>query len=530
MLRQPKSLFESRWASTGGPVSIACLLMLGLFVCGLRLPSTALAQETASSSKSNPGKLSPLDPQLIPAELAFLGKFQPSGLVADPRIQKYLGESGDMLTEETGLRLADIESVWMVATSDDMIGTILRTKEPHTLSSIRGEIVPAKGKRAAFIPWDDHTLVFSHNLKEYLASTKGPRLKPTWWKRWNKIKAKTGRAYVNVQSLRSSIDKNSLTASTMGPILTSTRDVFVSLDLEGETKVAVRFATDDEESAKKVKRTVEAVMGLVQNMIEQKGEMIEQAPDDMRSAIEAMAKMSNALLDSAKVKVKGKNVDVRGYVEGDGGVVAVGMCLPAIQAARAAGLRMQSINNLRQVSLAMLNYESANRRFPAAVMKTKGSKHPYSWRVAILPYLGRNDLYKKYRFDEPWDSEANKQLVPLIPTIYKHPDDIREGMASYFVAVGDRTIFSDEVGIDLRDIQDGTSKTLLVLEAKRDIPWTKPEDVSDDVKPKELGWHPGIFNASRADGSVQTYNQELDQDVFELLLDRADGTPIPQGL
>jgi len=531
MLRQPKSLFESRWATTGGSVSIGCLLMLGIFVCGLRLPSVAVAQESGSSSKSNASKLSELDPQLIPAEINFVAQFQPAGLLADPRIQEYLGESGELLTEETGIKLSDIESVWMIAKPpEEMAATIVRTKEPHSLSSKRGVIVPAQGKRSAFIPWDNRTLVFSHNLQDYLASTKGARLKPTWWKRWNKIKAKTGRAYLNVQSLRSSIPEQSMTASMIGPILTSTRDVFVSLDLEGQTKVAVRFANEDDESAKKVKRTVESLMGIAQNMIEQSNKFNEQAPEHMKGALEAMATMSNELLDSAKVKVKGRNVDVRGSVEGDGGVVAVGMFLPAIQAARAAARRTQSVNNLRQIALAMLNHESANRHFPAASMKAKGSKHPHSWRVAVLPYLGRNDLYEMYRFDEPWDSEANKKLIPLIPDTYKHPDDIREGMASYFVAVGDRTIFSGDEGIEIGNIEDGTSKTLMVLEAKRDIPWTKPEDVTDDVKPKELGWQPGSFNACRADGSVKTYSHEMDEGILGLLLDRADGAPIPPGV
>ena len=172
--------------------------------------------------------------------------------------------------------------------------------------------------------------------------------------------------------------------------MTSTRDVFVSLDLEEETKVAVRFSTDDEESAKKVKRTVEAMMGIAQNMIEQQSKMIDQAPDDMRGVIEAMAKLSDELLGNAKVRVKGRNVDVRGRVEGDGGIVAVGMFLPAIQAARAAARRTQSINNLKQIALSMLNYESANGHFPAASMKAKGSKHPHSWRVSrfSLTWIG----------------------------------------------------------------------------------------------------------------------------------------------
>ena len=201
--------------------------------------------------------------------------------------------------------------------------------------------------------------------------------------------------------------------------------------------------------------------------------------------------------------------------------------LPAIETARVSARQVQSINNIKQLALGLLNYESAMGHFPGAAMKADGSKHPHSWRVAILPYLGENDLYNRYQFDEPWDSPANKQLVSQIPNVYRHPSDSRKGMASYFVAVGDGTIFSEEDGIRINDIKDGTSKTLMVLEARRDIPWTQPEDIPETVKPNELGWSPGKFNASRADGSVQTYSHTLEPKILSLLLNKADGQRIP---
>ena len=45
-----------------------------------------------------------------------------------------------------------------------------------------------------------------------------------------------------------------------------------------------------------------------------------------------------------------------------------------------------------------------------------------SWRVALLPYLDQNDLYKEFRQDEPWDSPHNKALIDRMPAVFQTPD------------------------------------------------------------------------------------------------------------
>ena len=78
------------------------------------------------------------------------------------------------------------------------------------------------------------------------------------------------------------------------------------------------------------------------------------------------------------------------------------------------------------------------------------------------------------------------------------------------------------------DIFDGTSNTILAVEARRDIPWTKPEDLPfDPGRLSELGgYNANGFNAVFADGAVRFLSNTVNPTVLKALITRDGGEVI----
>lgn len=200
--------------------------------------------------------------------------------------------------------------------------------------------------------------------------------------------------------------------------------------------------------------------------------------------------------------------------------VMTGLLLPAVQAARTAARRMQSSNNMRQIMLALLNYESAYRRFPprASVDKEDG-KPLLSWRVAILPFVEENQLYQEFKQDEPWDSEHNIRLLERMPSVFKHPDIVTPpGNTVYMAPYGEGTGWPEET-LRFRDITDGTSNSIALVEVTGElsVPWTKPEDLNLDEHPGTSWMEATGAWVAFFDGSVQRVSTFVAEEVLAAL-------------
>ncbi len=166
--------------------------------------------------------------------------------------------------------------------------------------------------------------------------------------------------------------------------------------------------------------------------------------------------------------------------------ILIGMLLPAVQMVRESARRTSCMNNTRQIGLALLNYESAVGSLPA------GYKNNASWLTRILPHLEQKNLYDIYDFNKPWDHADNATAIATRVPTYACPstpnperlDKLPSGrmaacsdycaiggvsmkfyLAGYADLIGSRFgAMSGKTEIELRDIRDGLSNTLVVAE------------------------------------------------------------------
>ena len=193
-----------------------------------------------------------------------------------------------------------------------------------------------------------------------------------------------------------------------------------------------------------------------------------------------------------------------------------------------------STNKLKILALVMINYESAMGKFPGTENTTeantqeKGQKvFPYSWRVAILPFIERQDLYNYYRFHEPWNSEHNAKLLDKMPEIFRSPHDnssseaIRNSTTNYFGFVGENTALGTGDGLKVSSFKDGTSETLLIVESNQSTPWTMPRDLTySPIISNSFSGVPLMF--AMADGAVRT-TDESNVELMKKIISRNGG-------
>jgi prepilin-type processing-associated H-X9-DG protein len=104
--------------------------------------------------------------------------------------------------------------------------------------------------------------------------------------------------------------------------------------------------------------------------------------------------------------------------------ILVSLLLPAVQAAREAARRSQCINNEKQIGLALLNFESTYKIFPAPVSTTARATNPmkqkfsnigdttdHGWQTFILPFMEQQPLYDRYDWTVRWRDTPNRAVV-----------------------------------------------------------------------------------------------------------------------
>jgi len=236
--------------------------------------------------------------------------------------------------------------------------------------------------------------------------------------------------------------------------------------------------------------------------------------------------------------------------------VLVALLLPAVQQAREAARRTQSMNNLKQIGLALHNFHDVNNAFPAGTHQNDRLKveKRLSWQADILPYIDQAGTYERIDFKQAWDHEANVVPLQVRPQVFINPGVVNNPMAKYGLTnyvgiagvgkeaptlpVTDRRagFFGYNRITRIADIQDGTSNTMAVTEASKDFgPWgaggsatvrslTQKPYING---PDGIGGpYKGGCNVLFADGSVRFISEAIDPSILEAIATIRGGEPV----
>ncbi len=146
--------------------------------------------------------------------------------------------------------------------------------------------------------------------------------------------------------------------------------------------------------------------------------------------------------------------------------------------------RVTCVNNLKQIGLALCNYESVTGRFPPAVVADKQGNAMHSWRLLILPYLEFGTMYSACNLRQPWNGPTNSKFAAMSVPVFCCPADPSingQPVTSYVAVTGPGT------GWDRWSPTGRPLRAMVVEVANSNIPWMKPKDLTLEEACRRVG-------------------------------------------
>ncbi len=206
----------------------------------------------------------------------------------------------------------------------------------------------------------------------------------------------------------------------------------------------------------------------------------------------------------------------------DGSIVRVTILKPpgfedavkeAIEKARAAAAETMDANRVRQTILSVLNYESQNNRLPF------DADAKLSWRVAITPFAEANEIWEKVDKASDWNSAANRAFADQMPSFLGKESKTLSDICY---------VIPPKPATKLKEIRDGMSNTIMLVQYSKGVEWMKPQDLSADQVMELVKQLPenGKLLVGFYDGSVHRLPKSIDPETLRRLLDPDDGEAV----
>ena len=165
--------------------------------------------------------------------------------------------------------------------------------------------------------------------------------------------------------------------------------------------------------------------------------------------------------------------------------ILIGMLLPAVQSVRAAARKTACMNQLRQLGLANLNYESSHGHFPPGITDDDADHRDalHSGFVFLLPFIEQNNLYNQIDLNQPWTAASNLFVGDVDIPLFSCPENqgtvqqnggidgqandyaFNKGNDAFLTSRAPSGMFGVNSKVDFGQITDGSSNTFLMGEA-----------------------------------------------------------------
>ncbi len=309
----------------------------------------------------------------------------------------------------------------------------------------------------------------------------------------------------------------------------------LEVDFPPRTQATISIQTSDSEVAKTLSSAVASGLKLVERAV--RTSWSEALPEAVSADLQSAFAMLEPNVETTTVRLSlGRDAESLAAIRR--------LVRPAVAAVLKTSENNRRINQLRQLVLAALNYESANQILPQQASYDAAGRPLLSWRVHLLPYLDEFELYKEFHLDEPWDSPHNRELIARMPAVFADPSSaVRRavgdgGRTTFLAPVATETLFPPRgrlpewQPLTIADITDGTSKTILFVEVvpERAVVWTKPEDWEVDWQRVTNGLQRGDrndFTVALCDGSVRVLSNEIKAETLSAMLTRNGQEVVP---
>jgi hypothetical protein len=534
----------TRW-----PGVVTALFLSALFSIVLTTDNAVPADEEAKATAL------PSDLSKIPSD----GMFLLSGRVADlwnseqfksarEKFQKEIDEGAiKVFQERFGLPLDQVERMTMLVLSPPPHGEPLlfvHTVKPYDLAKVVARVKNVKVKKYkdemlyigdkdwTIYPIDNRSLVYGE-LREVNGLIDHPQPK-TGGNLAAAVRLAAGKHSL-VAGLNVKLVQENVGGRLPGEVepflpLLQARSATLSVDFAADLRANAVLAFDADKNAKAAVKPAEAGLVLLRaglgHVLAQLGKQEEKESKELVKVL----KQFDAPLKETRIEQKEATVHATFEAKIDPATVGQTLVQATLKI-REAAARAQAQNNLKQIALAMHNYADTMRgQLPPHASYSKEGKPLLSWRVMILPYIEQDALYKQFHLNEPWDSEHNKKLLAQMPLTYASPHDekTRKEHTTYFQGFyGKSAFFEGKQGLRFpAAFTDGTSNTIMIAEASKAVPWTKPEDISfDPNQPLPKLGLPGFsyFLAAMCDGSVRTISHSITKETLRNAITRDGG-------